>query len=169
MRKENAEEMQTMSNLHVFDHPLIQHKMTFMRKVETGTKQFRELVDEVASFMAYDIRRDLPLTDVAIETSVTKTTQKMIEGKKLGIVPILRAGLGMVDGMLRMMPNVKVGHIALYREPETLEPTEYYLNLPTDVAERDFVVVDPMHATGRSAADAISSLKKLGAKSIKLA
>ncbi|WP_313350598.1 uracil phosphoribosyltransferase, partial [Exiguobacterium sp.] len=133
-----------MSKVHVFDHPLIQHKMTIMRKVETGTKQFRELVDEVASLMAYEITRDLPLTDVAIETPVTKTTQKMIEGKKLGIVPILRAGLGMVDGMLRMMPNVKVGHIGLYRDPETLEPTEYYLKLPTDVAERDFVVVDPM-------------------------
>jgi len=169
MRKENGEEMQTMSKVHVFDHPLIQHKMTIMRKVETGTKQFRELVDEVASLMAYEITRDLPLTDVAIETPVTKTTQKMIEGKKLGIVPILRAGLGMVDGMLRMMPNVKVGHIGLYRDPETLEPTEYYLKLPTDVAERDFVVVDPMLATGGSAADAISSLKKQGAKSIKLA
>ena len=158
-----------MGKVHVYDHPLIQHKMTIMRKVETGTKQFRELVDEVSSLMAYEITRSLPLTDVEIETPVAATTQKMIAGKKLGIVPILRAGLGMVDGFLKMMPNVKVGHIGLYRDPETLEPHEYYLKLPTDVTERDFIVVDPMLATGGSAADAIASLKKHGAKSIKLA
>lgn len=158
-----------MGKVHVYDHPLIQHKMTIMRKVETGTKQFRELVDEVSSLMAYEITRSLPLTDVEIETPVSVTTQKMIAGKKLGIVPILRAGLGMVDGFLKMMPNVKVGHIGLYRDPETLEPHEYYLKLPTDVTERDFIVVDPMLATGGSAVDAISSLKKHGAKSIKLA
>ena len=111
-----------MGKVHVYDHPLIQHKMTIMRKVETGTKQFRELVDEVSSLMAYEITRDLPLTDVEIETPVSVSTQKMIAGKKLGIVPILRAGLGMVDGFLKMMPNVKVGHIGLYRDPETLEP-----------------------------------------------
>ena len=140
-----------------------------MRKVETGTKQFRELVDEVSSLMAYEITRSLPLTDVEIETPVSVSTQKMIAGKKLGIVPILRAGLGMVDGFLKMMPNVKVGHIGLYRDPETLEPHEYYLKLPTDVTERDFIVVDPMLATGGSAVDAIASLKKHGAKSIKLA
>lgn len=143
--------------------------MTIMRKVETGTKQFRELVDEVSSLMAYEITRSLPLTDVEIETPVSVSTQKMIAGKKLGIVPILRAGLGMVDGFLKMMPNVKVGHIGLYRDPETLEPHEYYLKLPTDVTERDFIVVDPMLATGGSAVDAIASLKKHGAKSIKLA
>lgn len=158
-----------MGKVHVYDHPLIQHKMTIMRKVETGTKQFRELVDEVSSLMAYEITRDLPLTDVDIETPVSVSTQKMIAGKKLGIVPILRAGLGMVDGFLKMMPNVKVGHIGLYRDPETLEPHEYYLKLPTDVTERDFIVVDPMLATGGSAADAIAALKKHGAKSIKLA
>ncbi|WP_026825086.1 MULTISPECIES: uracil phosphoribosyltransferase [Exiguobacterium] len=158
-----------MGKVHVYDHPLIQHKMTIMRKVETGTKQFRELVDEVSSLMAYEITRSLPLTDVEIETPVSVSTQKMIAGKKLGIVPILRAGLGMVDGFLKMMPNVKVGHIGLYRDPETLEPHEYYLKLPTDVTERDFIVVDPMLATGGSAADAIASLKKHGAKSIKLA
>lgn len=158
-----------MGKVHVYDHPLIQHKMTIMRKVETGTKQFRELVEEVSSLMAYEITRDLPLTDVEIETPVSVSTQKMIAGKKLGIVPILRAGLGMVDGFLKMMPNVKVGHIGLYRDPETLEPHEYYLKLPTDIAERDFIVVDPMLATGGSAADAIASLKKHGAKSIKLA
>ncbi|WP_214826067.1 uracil phosphoribosyltransferase [Exiguobacterium algae] len=158
-----------MGKVHVYDHPLIQHKMTIMRKVETGTKQFRELVDEVSSLMAYEITRSLPLTDVEIETPVAASTQKMIAGKKLGIVPILRAGLGMVDGFLKMMPNVKVGHIGLYRDPETLEPHEYYLKLPTDVTERDFIVVDPMLATGGSAADAIASLKKHGAKSIKLA
>ncbi|MBR2077376.1 MAG: uracil phosphoribosyltransferase [Exiguobacterium sp.] len=158
-----------MGKVHVYDHPLIQHKMTIMRKVETGTKQFRELVDEVSSLMAYEITRSLPLTDVEIETPVSVSTQKMIAGKKLGIVPILRAGLGMVDGFLKMMPNVKVGHIGLYRDPETLEPHEYYLKLPTDVIERDFIVVDPMLATGGSAVDAIASLKKHGAKSIKLA
>ncbi|ACQ70245.1 uracil phosphoribosyltransferase [Exiguobacterium profundum] len=158
-----------MGKVHVYDHPLIQHKMTIMRKVETGTKQFRELVDEVSSLMAYEITRSLPLTDVEIETPVSVSTQKMIAGKKLGIVPILRAGLGMVDGFLKMMPNVKVGHIGLYRDPETLEPHEYYLKLPTDVTERDFIVVDPMLATGGSAVDAIASLKKHGAKSIKLA
>lgn len=158
-----------MGKVHVYDHPLIQHKMTIMRKVETGTKQFRELVDEVSSLMAYEITRSLPLTDVEIETPVSVSTQKMIAGKKLGIVPILRAGLGMVDGFLKMMPNVKVGHIGLYRDPKTLEPHEYYLKLPTDVTERDFIVVDPMLATGGSAVDAIASLKKHGAKSIKLA
>lgn len=158
-----------MGKVHVYDHPLIQHKMTIMRKVETGTKQFRELVDEVSSLMAYEITRSLPLTDIEIETPVSVSTQKMIAGKKLGIVPILRAGLGMVDGFLKMMPNVKVGHIGLYRDPETLEPHEYYLKLPTDVTERDFIVVDPMLATGGSAVDAIASLKKHGAKSIKLA
>ncbi|MBR2680265.1 MAG: uracil phosphoribosyltransferase [Exiguobacterium sp.] len=158
-----------MGKVHVYDHPLIQHKMTIMRKVETGTKQFRELVDEVSSLMAYEITRSLPITDVEIETPVSVSTQKMIAGKKLGIVPILRAGLGMVDGFLKMMPNVKVGHIGLYRDPETLEPHEYYLKLPTDVTERDFIVVDPMLATGGSAVDAIASLKKHGAKSIKLA
>ncbi|MBR3215533.1 MAG: uracil phosphoribosyltransferase, partial [Exiguobacterium sp.] len=122
-----------------------------------------------SSLMAYEITRSLPLTDVEIETPVSVSTQKMIAGKKLGIVPILRAGLGMVDGFLKMMPNVKVGHIGLYRDPETLEPHEYYLKLPTDVTERDFIVVDPMLATGGSAVDAIASLKKHGAKSIKLA
>ncbi|MGG0218553.1 uracil phosphoribosyltransferase [Bacillus mycoides] len=157
-----------MGKLYVFDHPLIQHKITYIRDKNTGTKDFRELVDEVASLMAFEITRDLPLEDIEIETPVSKATTKVIAGKKLGLIPILRAGLGMVDGILKLIPAAKVGHVGLYRDPETLQPVEYYVKLPTDVEERDFIVLDPMLATGGSAAEAINSLKKRGAKQIKL-
>ncbi|MGR5868732.1 uracil phosphoribosyltransferase [Bacillus pacificus] len=157
-----------MGKLYVFDHPLIQHKITYIRDKNTGTKDFRELVDEVASLMAFEITRDLPLKDIEIETPVGKATTKVIAGKKLGLIPILRAGLGMVDGILKLIPAAKVGHVGLYRDPKTLQPVEYYVKLPTDVEERDFIVLDPMLATGGSAAEAINSLKKRGAKQIKL-
>ncbi|ANS51414.1 uracil phosphoribosyltransferase [Bacillus thuringiensis] len=157
-----------MGKLYVFDHPLIQHKITYIRDKNTGTKDFRELVDEVASLMAFEITRDLPLKDIEIETPVSKATTKVIAGKKLGLIPILRAGLGMVDGILKLIPAAKVGHVGLYRNPKTLQPVEYYVKLPTDVEERDFIVLDPMLATGGSAAEAINSLKKRGAKQIKL-
>lgn len=157
-----------MGKLYVFDHPLIQHKITYIRDKNTGTKDFRELVDEVASLMAFEITRDLPLKDIEIETPVSKATTKVIAGKKLGLIPILRAGLGMVDGILKLIPAAKVGHVGLYRDPKTLQPVEYYVKFPTDVEERDFIVLDPMLATGGSAAEAINSLKKRGAKQIKL-
>ncbi len=157
-----------MSKLYVFDHPLIQHKLSYIRDKKTGTKEFRELVDEVASLMAFEITRDLPLVDVEIETPVAIAKSKMLAGKKLGLIPILRAGLGMVDGILKLIPAAKVGHVGLYRDPETLQPVEYYVKLPSDVEERDFIVLDPMLATGGSAAEAIRSLKKRGAKNIKL-
>lgn len=157
-----------MGKLYVFDHPLIQHKITYIRDKNTGTKDFRELVDEVANLMAFEITRDLPLKDIEIETPVSKATTKVIAGKKLGLIPILRAGLGMVDGILKLIPAAKVGHVGLYRDPKTLQPVEYYVKLPTDVEERDFIVLDPMLATGGSAAEAINSLKKRGAKQIKL-
>lgn len=157
-----------MGKLYVFDHPLIQHKLTYIRDKNTGTKEFRELVDEVASLMAFEITRDLPLEEIEIETPVSVAKTKVLSGKKLGIIPILRAGLGMVDGVLKLIPAAKVGHIGLYRDPETLQPVEYYVKLPSDVNERDFIVVDPMLATGGSASEAINSLKKRGAKNIKL-
>jgi uracil phosphoribosyltransferase len=157
-----------MGKVYVFDHPLIQHKLTYIRDKNTGTKQFRELVEEVAMLMAYEITRDLPLEDTITETPITTATTKVIAGKKLGVVPILRAGLGMVDGILNLIPNAKVGHIGLYRDPETLQPVEYYCKLPTDVEERDLIAVDPMLATGGSAAAAITFMKQRGAKSIKL-
>ncbi|MBW3110372.1 uracil phosphoribosyltransferase [Bacillus sp. MCCB 382] len=156
-----------MGKVYVFDHPLIQHKLTFIRDKETGTKEFRELVDEVATLMAFEITRDLPLEDIDVETPVSKAKAKTLAGKKLGIVPILRAGLGMVDGILKLIPAAKVGHVGLYRDPETLKPIEYYVKLPSDVEERDFILVDPMLATGGSAVEAINSLKKRGAVSIK--
>lgn len=157
-----------MGKVFVFDHPLIQHKLTYIRDKNTGTKQFRELVDEVAGLMAYEITRDLPLEDITVETPVSTAKAKILAGKKLGVVPILRAGLGMVDGILRMIPAAKVGHIGLYRDPETLKPVEYYVKLPHDVSEREFIVIDPMLATGGTAAEAIHCLKRHGAKSIKL-
>ncbi|MFB7138285.1 uracil phosphoribosyltransferase [Gottfriedia sp. NPDC056225] len=156
-----------MSKVYVFDHPLIQHKVSLIRKKDTGTKEFRALVDEVAGLMAFEITRDLPLQEVEIETPVAIAKSKVIAGKKLGIVPILRAGLGMVDGFLQLVPAAKVGHVGLYRDPETLKPVEYYVKLPTDVEERDFIVIDPMLATGGSAVEAINSLKTRGAKNIK--
>ncbi|QOY37246.1 uracil phosphoribosyltransferase [Anaerobacillus isosaccharinicus] len=157
-----------MSKVFVFDHPLIQHKLTHIRDKSTGTKEFRELVDEVAALMAFEITRDLQLQEVTVETPVGPAKAKTLAGKKLGLVPILRAGLGMVDGILKLIPAAKVGHVGLYRDPETLQPVEYYVKLPTDVEEREFIVIDPMLATGGSAAEAINSLKKRGAKNIKL-
>ncbi|MEK0289929.1 uracil phosphoribosyltransferase [Caldifermentibacillus hisashii] len=155
-----------MGKVYVFDHPLIQHKLTYIRKKETGTKEFRELVDEIATLMAFEATRDLPLDEIEIETPVAKTKAKVLSGKKLGIVPILRAGMGMVDGILKLIPAAKVGHVGLYRDPETLKPVEYYVKFPSDIEDRDFIVVDPMLATGGSAVEAINSLKKRGAKHI---
>ncbi|GAB7387888.1 uracil phosphoribosyltransferase [Bacillaceae bacterium] len=157
-----------MGKVYVFDHPLIQHKLTHIRDKRTGTKEFRELVDEVATLMAYEITRDLPLQEVTVETPVAPCKAKIISGKKVGLIPILRAGLGMVDGILKLIPAAKVGHIGLYRDPVTLKPVEYYVKLPTDVQERELIVIDPMLATGGSAAAAITMLKKRGAKNIKL-
>ena len=157
-----------MSKVCVFDHPLIQHKLSIMRDKNTSVKEFRELVSEIAMLMCYEATRDLPLEPVEIETPVAKATVNRIAGKKLAIVPILRAGLGMVDGMVSMMPNVKVGHIGLFRDPETLEPVKDYFKMPPDIEERDVIVVDPMLATGGSASAAISFLKADGVKHIKL-
>jgi uracil phosphoribosyltransferase len=157
----------TVAKVYVFDHPLIQHKLTYIRDKHTGTKEFRELVDEVATLMAFEITRDMTLEDITIETPVSETKSKVLSGKKLGIIPILRAGIGMVDGVLKLIPAAKVGHIGLYRDPDTLMPVEYYVKLPSDVEEREFIVVDPMLATGGSAIAAIHSLKSRGAKHIK--
>lgn len=154
-------------HVQVMDHSLIQHKVTLMRKKETGSKDFRNLLEEITMLMGYEITRDLPLEDVEIETPVAKMIGKQISGKKLGIVPVLRAGLGMVQGMLNLIPTAKVGHIGLYRDPQTLEPVEYYCKLP-DVEDRDFIIVDPMLATGGSASAAITLLKEKGIKNIKL-
>jgi len=157
-----------MGKVVVLDHPLIQHKLTYIRDKNTGTKELRELVDEVAMLMAFEITRDLPLTDKTVETPLMKTNTKVLAGKKIGLIPILRAGLGMVDGMLKLIPAAKVGHVGLYRDPETLKPVEYYIKLPSDISERELIVIDPMLATGGSANDAIESLKKRGAKNIRL-
>ncbi|MFU0789383.1 uracil phosphoribosyltransferase [Cerasibacillus sp. JNUCC 74] len=157
-----------MGKVFVLDHPLIQHKLTYIRDINTGTKEFRELVDEVSMLMAFEITRDLPLQEKIIETPVTKTTSNVLAGKKIGLVPILRAGLGMVDGMLDLIPAAKVGHVGLYRDPETLKPVEYYIKLPSDIHERELIVLDPMLATGGSANDAIHSLKNRGAKHVRL-
>ncbi len=156
-----------MPKIHVLDHPLIQHKVTYIRDINTGTKEFRELVDEVATLMAYEITRNLPLTQKEIETPIGKGMSGVLAGKKLGIVPILRAGLGMVEGILNLIPAAKVGHVGLYRDPETLQPVEYYVKLPSDVSERELILVDPMLATGGSAIDAVHALKKRGAKNIR--
>ena len=152
--------------IEVLNHPLIQHKVTLMRKKETDSKDFRELLEEITMLMAYEITRDLSLEDIEIETPLQKMTGKQISGKKLVIVPILRAGLGMVEGMLTIIPAAKVGHIGLYRDPETLEPVEYYCKLPSDIASREVFVTDPMLATGGSATAAITMLKEKGAKKI---
>lgn len=153
--------------VQVIDHPLIQHKVTLMRKKETGSMEFRNLLEEITMLMGYEITRDLPLEDVTVETPLATMTGKQISGKKVGIVPVLRAGLGMVQGLLNLMPMAKVGHIGLYRDPKTLKPVEYYCKLP-DVAGRDFIIVDPMLATGGSASAAISLLKGKGVCNIKL-
>ena len=160
--------MQQYENVFVMDHPLIQHKLTFLRDVSTGTKNFRELVSEIATLMCYEDTRDLPLMDVETVTPMQKTTTKVIAGRKLAFVPILRAGLGMVDGMLELVPSAKVGHIGLYRDHETLKPVEYYNKLPQDIDERDVIVLDPMLATGGSAVAAIHFMKNYGCKHIKL-
>ena len=157
-----------MSKVHVFDHPLIQHKLTIMRQTTTGPKEFRELLEEISMLMVYEVTRDLPTIDVEIDTPICKTTQKMLAGKKLGIVPILRAGLGMVDGIMNMIPACRIGHIGLYRDPETLEPVEYYCKLPADAEDRELLLLDPMLATGGSASDAITLIKKRGCKHIRL-
>ncbi|HHV39469.1 MAG TPA: uracil phosphoribosyltransferase [Tepidimicrobium sp.] len=157
-----------MGKVVVLDHPLIKHKLTFIRDKNTGSKEFRELVKEVSMLMAYEVTRDLPLVEIEIETPVTRTKAQVISGKKLGIVPILRAGLGMVDGMLNLLPAAKVGHVGLYRDPKTLKPVEYYCKLPQDVEERDLIVLDPMLATGGSAVAAVDFLKRRNPNSIKL-
>ena len=157
-----------MGQLHIINHPLIQHKLTYMRKKETGSKDFRILLDEISMLMGYEVTRDLPLCDYEIETPITKMTGKVISGKKLAVIPILRAGLGMVNGILELVPVAKVGHIGLYRDPETHKPVEYYCKLPTDIGDRIVIVVDPMLATGGSASDAITMLKKRGCTNIRL-
>lgn len=153
--------------LHRMNHPLIQHKLTLMRQITTGSKEFRELACEISTLMCFEATRDLPLKDIEIETPVTKAVSKVLSGKKLAIVPILRAGLGMVDGMLGLIPAAKVGHIGLYRDPESMMPVEYYHKFPNDIAERDVIVVDPMLATGGSAIASIDFIKKRGVKNIK--
>ncbi|HEY9062600.1 MAG TPA: uracil phosphoribosyltransferase [Pseudobacteroides sp.] len=157
-----------MKNVHLLDHPLIQHKISLLRDINTDTKEFRELVQEVSMLMGYEVTRNMSLKEVEIETPVGIARTKIISGKKLGIVPVLRAGLGMVDGMLQLLPMAKVGHIGLYRDPETLEPVEYYCKLPYDIEERDIVILDPMIATGGSASSAISYLKERNVNNIKL-
>ena len=156
-----------MSTVHVIDHPLITHKLSIMRNKKTGSKDFRELLGEIALLMGYELTRDLPLEDVTIETPITKMKAKMISGKKLAVVPILRAGLGMVDGLLELVPVAKVGHIGLYRDPETHNPVEYYCKLPSDIEDRIVILVDPMLATGGSACDALTMLKKHGCRNIR--
>jgi len=156
-----------MSEVFIFDHPLIQHKISLLRDKNTSSKEFRELTSEISMLMGYEVTRDIPLKEVEIETPVGTARAKIISGKKLAFVPILRAGLGMVDGMLKLVPMARVGHIGLYRDPETLEPVEYYCKLPDDIANRDVVVLDPMLATGGSACDAVKFLKKHGARNIK--
>jgi len=157
-----------MSKVFLCDHPLIQHKLTYIRDERTNTKDFRELVDEVATLMAYEITRDVPLEKTKVKTPVAEAESKIISGRMLGLIPILRAGLGMVDGILKLLPAAKVGHIGLYRDPETLKPVEYYVKLPTDVTERELIVIDPMLATGGSAIAAIQVLKDRGCQQIKL-
>ncbi len=156
-----------MGKVFEMDHPLIQHKLSVIRDVRTGSKEFRELVKEVSMLMAYEVTRELPLQEIQVKTPITTMTGKTIAGRKQGIIPILRAGLGMVDGFLSLLPTARVGHIGLYRDPQTLKPVEYYCKLPTDIAERDLYVVDPMLATGGSANAAITFLKEKGAVSIK--
>ena len=153
-----------MGQVTVMDHPLIQHKLTIIRQTTTGTKDFREVVSEIAMLMAYEVTRDMPLGDIEIETPLVKSVQKTLSGKKVAIIPILRAGLGMVDGFLAMLPAAKVGHVGLYRDEETFEPHEYFVKLPADIKERQLFVVDPMLATGGSAIAAIEALEKRGAK-----
>ena len=157
-----------MEKVHVLNHPLIQHKLSILRDENTGVRDFRQIVSEIAALMCYEATRDLPLKEVEIQTPVAKAKVNVLAGKKLAIVPILRAGLGMVDGILTLIPSAKVGHIGLYRDPDTLEPVEYYCKMPTDISERDIIVLDPMLATGGSASAAIQFMKGYGCKNIKL-
>ena len=157
-----------MGELHVLDHPLLLHKLSIIRDKNTSVKEFREIVSEIATLMCYEATRDLPVEEVEVETPVAVAKVKRIAGKKMAIIPILRAGLGMVDGILNLVPSVKVGHIGLYRNPKTLEPVKYYCKLPKDIAERDVIIVDPMLATGGSATAAIQFIKDYGCKNIKL-
>lgn len=157
-----------MSKVVVFDHPLIQHKLSIMRESTTGVKEFRELLEEISMLMVYEVTRDLPTEEVEIETPICKCKVHKLAGRKLAVVPILRAGLGMVDGVLNMVPAAKVGHIGMYRDPQTLEPVEYYCKLPADSEEREILLVDPMLATGGSACDAIAAIKKRGCTHIRL-
>ena len=157
-----------MSKVTVIDHPLVQHKLALLRDKETGTKAFRELVSELAMLMGYEVTRDLPLQEVEVETPITKAPFKMLANEKLAVVPILRAGLGMADGMMNLIPHAKMGHIGLYRNPDTLMPTGYYCKLPDDIDQRDTIIVDPMLATGNSAIEAIRLVKDAGAKTIRL-
>ncbi len=156
-----------MGKFEVLDHPLIQHKLTIIREKNCGTKVFREMVNEISTLMAYEVSRDMPLKDIEIETPIAKSTQKTLAGKKVAIVPILRAGLGMVDGFLNMIPAAKVGHVGMYRDEKTLKPVEYFVKLPSDISQRQLFVVDPMLATGGSAIMAMDMLKKRGASNIK--
>ncbi|MCR4429777.1 MAG: uracil phosphoribosyltransferase [Tepidanaerobacteraceae bacterium] len=160
--------MEYGKNVFVFEHPLIQHKLALIRDENTGAKEFRELVEELAMLMAYEVTRNLPLEEMQVNTPIGPAKVRMISGKKLGIIPILRAGLGMVNGMLKLIPTAKVGHIGLYRDPNTLSPVEYYCKLPADVTEREIIILDPMLATGGSATMAVDFLKEKGATSIKL-
>lgn len=157
-----------MGKLTVIDHPLVQHKVSLLRDENTGTKEFRELVQELSILMAYEVTRDLPLCDKVVKTPVAEAHTKVLAGKKLGIVPILRAGLGMVDGMMSLIPAAKIGHIGLYRDPETLKPVPYYCKLPVDIQERDIIIVDPMLATGGSAIAGIRVVQDAGCKSVKM-
>lgn len=168
MTGEAGREGAVVSKVHVIDHPLIQHKLTFIRDKTTGSKDFRDLISEVATLMAYEVTRDLPLEESQVETPIGPAKTQVIAGKKVGIIAILRAGLGMVDGMLRLIPAARVGHIGIYRDPETLNPIDYYCKLPSDVGERELILVDPMLATGGSATSAVRFLKERGATSIKL-
>ena len=154
--------------VHILDHPLLQHKLTILRDENTSVTEFRQIVSEIATLMCYEATRDLPLEDVEVQTPVAKAVVKRIAGKKLAIVPILRAGLGMVDGILTLIPGAKVGHIGLFRDPDTLEPVKYYCKMPSDIAERDVIILDPMLATGGSASAAIDFMKEYGVKNIKL-
>ena len=156
-----------MENVTYIDHPLVQHKISMLRKKTTGTNEFRTLVEEIATLMGYEALRDLPLEDVEVETPIETCMTPMLAGKKLAIVPILRAGLGMVEGILEMIPAAKVGHIGLYRNPETLQPIEYYCKLPSDINERDVLLLDPMLATGGSGSEAVDFIKQHGGKNIK--
>lgn len=156
-----------MANLHIIQHPLVQHKISLLRDKNTGTKEFRELVSEIAMFICYEATRDLPLKEIELETPVAVAKAKIISGRKLAFIPILRAGLGMVDGVTSLVPAAKIGHIGIFRDPETKDSVKYYSKMPDDIAERDAIIIDPMLATGNSASAAISEIKELGVKNIK--